>query len=77
MLPFTAKSENGFQIAVSYTSGGVTTNVVVNSGFQTLQPNKRYILKLTINSGANIVTSPVQVLDWVEQDTDEEEKYNW
>lgn len=77
VVPFTASSAEGFKIDVTYTSGGVQTHAVVNSGLQTLEPNKRYLLQLTINSGADIVTSPVEVLDWVDREVDEDDKYNW
>ena len=77
VVPFATSSPDGFKIDVTYTSGGVETHAVVNSGLQALEANKRYLLKLTINSGADIVTNPVEVLDWVDREVDEDDKYNW
>jgi len=76
VVPFTAQTADGFDITVTYSSGGAQTTVTVNSGIQTLEPNKRYLLRLTINSGADI-TPTLEMLDWTDQEVDEDDKYNW
>ena len=76
VVPFTAQTADGFDITVTYSSGGAQTTATVNSGIQTLEPNKRYLLRLTINSGADI-TPTLEMLDWTDQEVDEDDKYNW
>lgn len=76
VVPFTAQTADGFDITVTYSSGGAQTTTTVNSGIQTLEPNKRYLLRLTINSGADI-TPTLEMLDWTDQEVDEDDKHNW
>lgn len=76
VVPFTAQSADGFDITVTYSSGGAQTTTTVNSGIQTLEPNKRYLLRLTINSGADIKPE-LYIQDWTDQEVDEDDKFNW
>lgn len=76
VVPFTTRTEN-FKISLDYAvNNGVGRQATVDTQLSQLEENKRYVLTLTFNSGAE-VTSKLEILDWEDVDTDEDDKYNW
>lgn len=75
VVPFTTETDN-FEISLDYKVNGVGRQDTVDTQLNQLEENKRYVLTLTFNSGA-AVTSKLEILDWEDVDTDEDDKYNW
>lgn len=72
---FNAKGEN-FKIHLNYkVNGEARPTKEVDTGLNQLEKNKRYVLTLTFNSGADISTT-LKILDWEDEEV-EEDKYNW
>ena len=77
VVPFNATTDGGLQIVVSYTvNGGTPKQSTVKTGLATLEAGKRYVLKLTFDSGLDIIPE-LEIADWEEQEIDEDPKYNW
>lgn len=75
VVPFTS-IDGGFEIVVGYTVGGASRTAKVSTGLKTLEAGQRYVLRLNFNSGADIVPS-LTVEDWIPEELDEDDKYNW
>lgn len=75
VVPFTS-IDGGFEIVVGYTVGGAPRTAKVSSGLKTLEAGQRYVLRLNFNSGADIIPS-LTVEDWIPEELDEDDKYNW
>lgn len=75
VVPFTTGTDN-FEISLGYAVNGFGRQATVDTQLSQLEENKRYVLTLTFNSGA-AVTSKLEILDWEDVDTDEDDKYNW
>lgn len=75
VVPFTTGADN-FKISLGYAVNGFGRQATVDTQLSQLEENKRYVLTLTFNSGA-AVTSKLEILDWEDVDTDEDDKYNW
>lgn len=75
VVPFTS-IDGGFEIVVGYTVEGTAKTATVASGLKTLEAGQRYVLRLNFNSGADIVPS-LTVEDWIPEELDEDDKYNW
>lgn len=75
VVPFTS-IDGGFEIVVGYTVEGTVRTATVASGLKTLEAGQRYVLRLNFNSGADIVPS-LTVEDWIPEELDEDDKYNW
>ena len=76
VVPFEAATDGGLQIVVNYTVAGAPRQATVNTGVAALEAGKRYVLKLTFNSGLDI-TPHFEIADWIDEDVDEDPKYNW
>ena len=78
VVPFAVDGTDGMTIKVGYYTSFNTTGkeVTVNTGLTAMEAGKRYVLKLTFNSGIDISTS-VEVADWITEEYDEDDKYNW
>ena len=74
VVPFTTGADN-FKISLGYAVNGVGRQATVDTQLSQLEENKRYVLTLTFNSGADIKTS-LEILDWEDEEVDED-KYNW
>ena len=73
VAPFSAD----FNITLNYKiNDGDATSVTVDAGLDQLESNNRYVITLTFNSGAD-VSAEVKVMDWVEEDVETDDKYNW
>ena len=75
VVPFTS-IDGGFKIVVGYTVAGTAKTATVASGLKTLEAGQRYVLRLNFNSGADIIPS-LTVEDWIPEELDEDDKYNW
>ena len=68
---------NNFQITLNYSiNGAAATPVTVDAGLDQLESNNRYVITLTFNSGAD-VSAEVKVMDWVDEEVETDDKYNW
>lgn len=76
VVPFAATTDGGLQIVVSYTVNGTPRQATVKTGVAALEAGKRYVLKLTFNSGLDIIPK-LEIADWEDQGVDEDPKYNW
>lgn len=77
VVPFAATTDGGLQIVVSYTvNDGTQKQSTVKTGVTSLEAGKRYVLKLTFNSGLDI-TPELVITEWEDQEVDEDPKYNW
>ena len=75
VVPFTS-IDGGFKIVVGYTVDGTAKTDTVASGLKTVEAGQRYVLRLNFNSGADIIPS-LTVEDWIPEELDEDDKYNW
>ena len=75
VVPFTT-IDGGFKIVIGYTVDGTAKTATVASGLKTLEAGQRYVLRLNFNSGADIIPS-LTVEDWIPEELDEDDKYNW
>lgn len=70
-------SNNDFTITLNYKiNDGDATSVTVDAGLDQLESNNRYVITLTFNSGADI-SAEVKVMDWVNEEVETDDKYNW
>lgn len=76
VVPFGTNSPTGIQITILYSVNGANRYGVVNTNLQRLEAGKRYVLKLVFNSGATIIPT-IYIGDWIDEDVDENDKYNW
>lgn len=66
-----------FKITLNYKIGTKdATPVTVDAGLDQLESNNRYVITLTFNSGAD-VSAEVKVMDWVDDEVETDDKYNW
>lgn len=66
-----------FKITLNYKiNDGDDTSVTVDAGLDQLESNNRYVITLTFNSGADI-SAEVKVMDWVNEEVETDDKYNW
>lgn len=75
VVPFTT-IDGGFKIVIGYTVEGASRTAEVSSGLKTVEAGQRYVLRLNFNSGADIIPS-LTVEDWIPEELDEDDKYNW
>ncbi len=76
VVPFTT-IDGGFKIVIGYTvDDGAPRTAEVSSGLKTVEAGQRYVLRLNFNSGADIIPS-LTVEDWIREELDEDDKYNW
>lgn len=74
VVPF--NTADNIEITLDYkVNGQERDDAVVDTQLKELTENKRYVLTLTFNSGADIKTS-LEILDWEDEEVDED-KYNW
>ena len=77
VVPFSTQAEGGIQVAVTYTvNTGAANTITVNTGINTLEAGKRYVLTLIFNSGTNIIPK-LDICAWQTEEVDEDDKYNW
>jgi len=70
-------SNNDFTITLNYSINGAAADpVTVDAGLDQLESNNRYVITLTFNSGADI-SADVKVMDWVDDEVETDDKYNW
>lgn len=66
-----------FKITLNYSINGAAADpVTVDAGLDQLESNNRYVITLTFNSGADI-SAEVKVMDWVNEEVETDDKYNW
>lgn len=66
-----------FKITLNYKINDVDADpVTVDAGLDQLESNNRYVITLTFNSGADI-SAEVKVMDWVNEEVETDDKYNW
>lgn len=75
VVPFTT-IDGGFKIVIGYAVEGASRTAEVSSGLKTVEAGQRYVLRLNFNSGADIIPS-LTVEDWIPEELDEDDKYNW
>ena len=76
VVPFNTNTAENIKITLDYkVNGQERDDAVVDTQLKELTENKRYVLTLTFNSGADIKTS-LKILDWEDEEVDED-KYNW
>lgn len=74
VVPF--KTNDNIKITLDYkVNVHEPDDAVVDTKLNELTENKRYVLTLIFNSGADVETK-LEILDWVNEDVDED-KYNW
>ena len=77
VVPSSTTQPGGFRITLRYTIGGVGQYAVVSSGISELEAGKSYVLRLSFDSGANIVPK-VTMQEWVDEEIpDDDDMYNW
>ena len=76
VVPFAATTDGGLQIVVNYMVNRTPKQATVKTGVTALEAGKRYVLKLTFDSGLDIIPE-LEIADWEEQKIDEDPKYNW
>ena len=77
VVPFSTQAGGGMLVAVTYKVGSGTANTItVNTGINTLEAGKRYVLTLIFNSGTNIIPK-LDICAWQTEEVDEDDKYNW
>ena len=76
VVPFNTNATNGMEVVVDYSVNGARRTVTVPTKLQTLEAGKRYVLTLLFNSGVEIVPT-IYVNEWINEEIDEEPKYNW
>lgn len=76
VVPFDATTDGGLQIVVNYTVNSTAKQSTVKTGVAALEAGKRYVLKLTFDSGLDI-TPELEIADWIDEEIDEDPKYNW
>ena len=77
VVPFTTARADGFRIKLSYTINGTSYTATVNSGLKTIEAGHSYALRLSFNSGADIIPS-VTMEEWVDENIDEDDDmHNW
>ena len=76
VVPFTTSATGGIGVVVDYSVSGVRREITVPTQLQTLEAGKRYVLTLLFNSGAEIVPT-IYINEWIDEEIDENDKYNW
>ena len=76
VVPFNTGAANGMEVVVDYSVNGARRTVTVPTKLQVLEAGKRYVLTLLFNSGIEIVPT-IYVNEWINEEIDEEPKYNW
>jgi hypothetical protein len=76
VVPFTTSATGGIGVVVDYSVSGVRREITVSTQLQTLEAGKRYVLTLLFNSGAEIVPT-IYINEWIDEEIDENDKYNW
>ena len=76
VVPFSTNNANGIEIVVEYSVNGIKRTATAITKFQTLEPGKRYTLRLTFDSGAEIKPE-IYINEWNDEEVDEDDKYNW
>lgn len=78
VVPFACSDQtNGFDITLGYTIAGKAQKpLTVSSTIKEMEAGKRYVLTLTFSSGNNI-TPDVSIAEWIPEDVEEDDKYNW
>lgn len=76
VVPFSTNNANGIEIVVEYSVNGIKRTATAITKFQTLEPEKRYTLRLTFDSGAEIKPE-IYINEWNDEEVDEDDKYNW
>lgn len=76
VVPFTTSATGGIGVVVDYSVSGVRREIIVPTQLQTLEAGKRYVLTLLFNSGAEIVPT-IYINEWIDEEIDENDKYNW
>lgn len=72
-----APFSDDFKITLNYSINGAAADpVTVDAGLDQLESNNRYVITLTFNSGADI-SAEVKVMDWVNEEVETDDKYNW
>lgn len=80
VVPFTGT--NNIEVKVNYTANGTPQEGTADTGINQLEAGKRYVLTLSLGSGATI-TPELDIEEWIEvqgeKDTevDEDDKHNW
>ena len=77
VAPFSNNGTETFKITLNYSINGAPADpVTVDAGLDQLESNNRYVITLTFNSGAD-VSADVKVMDWVDEEVETDDKYNW
>ena len=76
VVPFGTSSDNGVEVVVDYSVNGTRRTATVASKLHALEAGKCYVLSLTFNSGVEIIPT-VYVNEWLDEEVDENDKYNW
>lgn len=72
-----APFSDDFKITLNYSINDAPASpVTVDAGLDQLESNNRYVITLTFNSGADI-SAEVKVMDWVDDEVETDDKYNW
>ena len=77
VVPFQTDKPEGIEIDVNYSVNGTKRNATVATNLQTLEAGKRYVLRLTFSSNGIDIVPVVYINEWVDEEMDEDPKYNW
>ena len=77
VVPFQTDKPEGIEIDVDYSVNGKKRNTTVATQLQVLEAGKRYVLRLTFSSNGIDIVPTIQINEWVDEEMDEDDKYNW
>ena len=77
VVPFQTDKPEGIEIDIDYSVNGKKRNTTVATQLQVLEAGKRYVLRLTFSSNGIDIVPTIQINEWVDEEMDEDDKYNW
>ena len=77
VVPFQTDKPEGIEIDIDYSVNGKKRNTTVATQLKTLEAGKRYVLRLTFSSNGIDIVPVIYINEWVDEEMDEDPKYNW
>ena len=77
VVPFHTNEPEGIEIDIDYSVNEKKRNATVATNLQTLEAGKRYVLRLTFSSNGIDIVPVIYINEWVDEEMDEDPKYNW
>jgi hypothetical protein len=77
VVPFQTDKPEGIEIDIDYSVNGKKRNTTVATQLKALEAGKRYVLRLTFSSNGIDIVPVIYINEWVDEEMDEDPKYNW